>query len=217
MKKLTTELAELCGILAGDGHLSRYISKKRTDYKIYFSGHLTDDKEYMSYIQNLFYKVTGKSLYKYKKKNYIELVARSKELLEMFENIGIPVGKKSHIVRIPKQIKNDLKLSCAFVRGVADTDFSLVYRKRKTVRNYPRITTDLASKNLINDICEVLDKLRIKYNGPYVRKRVTRLNYPYTNYEIDICGHNNLKLWMKHIGLRNPKHLNKWRKNNPPI
>lgn len=135
----------------------------------------------------------------------------------MFENIGIPVGKKSHIVRIPKQIKEDMNLACAYIRGVADTDFSLVYKKRKIVSDYPRITTDLASENMIKDICDVLDILSIKYCGPYIRKRITRLGKPYTNYELDILGHENLWLWMKYVGFRNEKHLKKWRMANPPL
>ena len=51
--KITLQLAELCGIIAGDGHLGRYISKKRTDYKVQIFGHKEDDYEYLRNVQKL--------------------------------------------------------------------------------------------------------------------------------------------------------------------
>ena len=54
--KISPELAELAGIIAGGGHLSRYISPKRTDYKITIAGHKEDDLAYFSEVKKLFLK-----------------------------------------------------------------------------------------------------------------------------------------------------------------
>ncbi len=202
---MNPELAEICGIIAGDGHLSRYISPKRTHYKISIFGHREDDREYFSYVQKLFFRNLGKELRLKERENHIELRVNSKKILEKFENIGIPVGNKSGIVKIPESIKKDLNLSLNFIRGVADTDFSLIFRKRKTIKSWPRITADIKSKQLIYDICEILRIVDIKVAGPYTRNRV-RNESPYTAYQIDINGHENFQKWMKLIGFRNKKH-----------
>jgi hypothetical protein len=111
---------------------------------------------------------------------------------------------------------NDLNLTLSFIKGVADTDFSLIYRKRKTKKSWPRITADMKSKQMINQISTILLKIGIKVAGPYQRNRF-RNNSPYTTYQIDINGHRNFELWMKHIGFRNIKHLKKidWAKKTP--
>jgi len=206
--RIAPVIAEICGIIAGDGHLSRYISKKRTDYKVNISGHKEDDRDYLKKIQKIFYKEL-----KIKPKlkignNYCALIINSKKILYFFNEIGIPIGNKSAIISIPNNIKKNLKLSCNFLRGLADTDFSLVYRKRKTKEDYPRITTSLKSKKLIDDICLVLQRIGIRYCGPYRRDRV-RNNTPCITYQIDINGHKNFSIWMNKIGFRNQKHLKK--------
>ncbi len=204
--KLTPEIAEMCGIVAGDGHLSRYISKKRTSYMLVIAGHKQDDKEYFQILKELFQKSEVK-LVDYEAK-WGELRSYSKHTLIFFEGLGIPVGRKSDIVRMPEWIKNDIILSCAFLRGVADTDFSLVFKSRKIKQSYPRITADLKSKNMVDDICNTLSKIGINFAGPYLRNR-KRNDSPCITYELDINGHKNFELWMKHIGFRNPKHLKK--------
>lgn len=205
------KLAELCGIIAGDGHLSRYISKERTDYKLSIWGNKDLDVEYFKELQNIFadlVKIKPKLIIK---SNCCELRINSKKIVEHFESLGIPVGKKSKIVSMMPSVKNNLQLSCAFLRGFADTDFSIVFKVRKNALFYPRITTDIESIHLVKDICFVLDQLGIKYCGPYTRNRIRNRN-AYTSYQIDINGHKNFDLWMKNIGFRNHKHLNKIKK-----
>jgi len=205
---MNENLAEICGIIAGDGHLSRYLSKKRTDYKVSIFGHKEDDKDYLMEVQYLIEKTIGIKPKFLSKKNHIEIRINSKNILELFEDFGIPVGRKSGSISIPKEIKNDFRLSTAFIRGLSDTDFSVVFKRRKTKKTYPRITADIKSKLLIEDVCHVLNQLEIKYCGPYCRNR-ERSGSKYKSYQIDINGHENFDKWMKNIGFRNSKHLKK--------
>ena len=205
---LTTELAEICGIIAGDGHLSRYISPQRTHYKVSVFGHKKDDQEYFLEIKDLFENELGKRPILKNRISCIELRLNSKEILHKLERIGISVGNKSGSVHIPKIIQKQHPLSLSFLRGLADTDFSIILKKRKTKPAYPRITADMKSKGLIYDVCNVLKKVGITYYGPYQRKRLRNGSH-YTTYQIDINGNQNLDLWIKHIGFRNPKHKNK--------
>jgi hypothetical protein len=207
---MNINLAEICGIIVGDGHLNRYVSPKRSNYKISVFGHKIDDKDYFYMIQKLFYIEFGKKPVLKNRERCIELRVNSKNILHNLERIGIPVGNKSGIVFIPTEIKDNLSLSTAFIRGLADTDFSVVFKLRKTKKAYPRITADMKSKILLEDVCKVLKKLGIKYCGPYHRKRERKGSF-YESYLIDINGHNNFSIWMDKIGLRNEKHLKKIR------
>jgi len=212
-------LAELCGILAGDGHLSRYISVKRTDYKVSVFGHRNNDREYLISIKALFQTVLPIIPKILITKKQCELRIDSKMALEYFERLEIPVGNKSAIVFIPSWIKPNLELRCRFIRGLADTDFSVMFRKRKKVRNYPRITTDLKSFQMITDLTRTLNSLGINYSGPYKRNR-WRNDTKCITYQIDVNGHKNVKKWLNKIGFRNPKHIKKLKKEGfevPPL
>ncbi len=207
-------LAEICGIIAGDGHLSRYITPKRTDYKISIAGDKRD-LDYFKELIDLFHVAFGVKPRLYEKKNHLELRIDSKKILEKIEKIGIPAGEKSSKVRIPKIIIADLDLSRAFVRGFADTDFSLILRKNK-YSFYPRITVDIKSAGMLEDLCNIFQKLNMTYCGPYNRSRI-RNGVPYVTYQLDLNGRANFKIWMEKIGFRNPKHLNKVKKIKSPL
>ena len=48
--RASKELAEILGIISGDGHLSRHSSCKRSNYKVSVFGHKEDDKDYFNYV-----------------------------------------------------------------------------------------------------------------------------------------------------------------------
>lgn len=210
--EITEELAELCGIIAGDGHITHY--KKNGDYRIEISG---DKKEieYHKYIQGLFQEVFKKYSKIRTRENNISTYLNSKEIIEFFIDLGLPAGKKAKKVRIPEVILKENNLSFAFLRGLADTDFSVCFKKGGRLRNsYPRITVDLASKQLILDVKMILDRLNINFYY-YERLRTNNLGQFYF-YCLDINGKKNLEIWMKNIGFRNKKHLDKiefWKEN----
>jgi len=54
--KITPKIAEICGVITGDGHLSRYISPKRTDYRVEVFGDKTEEVDYFQYLFLLFQK-----------------------------------------------------------------------------------------------------------------------------------------------------------------
>lgn len=119
-------LAEICGIIAGDGHLNRSIEPRRSCYKISVFGHREDDLHYFYGLQDLFEKTFQKKPLLKDRKRYLELRLHSKEILLKLERIGIPVGAKSGKIRMPERIKESKELRLSFLRGFADTDFSVV-------------------------------------------------------------------------------------------
>ncbi len=207
--KISEELAELCGIIAGDGHI--HIDTKNGDYRIDISGDYKEIK-YHKYICKLFKELFGKEAKIDFKKDGIITRIHSKEIVKIITKIGIPSGKKSQIIKMPKLIPNNLKL--AFLRGFADTDFSVCFKKGDRNRHsYPVISTSVSSIKIIKDIKKILDNLGIKY---YQGKRIKKTNYGSTlQYDLDINGKKNLKIWMENIGFKNSKHLDKiefWKK-----
>lgn len=210
--RITEELAELCGIIAGDGHI--HIDKKRGDYRIDISGGYKEIK-YYKYVASTFKDIFQKEPKIDYKNDGIKLRIHSKEIVNSFLKIGLPAGRKSGIIRIPLRILKNKKLSAAFLRGLADTDFSICFKKggRKT-NSYPRVKIGLASKDMIEDIKKILDRLEIGHCS-YNNRRTTNFG-TFDHYHIDINGRKNFKIWMQNIGFKNDKHLEKiefWKKN----
>ncbi|MBL7054908.1 hypothetical protein ISS05_04075 [Candidatus Woesearchaeota archaeon] len=206
--KITPEIAEMCGIITGDGHLCRYISPKRTDYKIEISGDKKEEIAYFEYVSSLFDKIFNKPLKLIIEEEYSRLYTHSKEILEFFEKIGLIVGKKSDRAFIPNTLLHDKKLSLYFLRGLADTDFCVMFKKgnRKT-HSYPKIVAEFASKRIIEDIQKILDRINITYYKQKVRK--TNSFGQFTHYRLEINGKNNLNKWINLIGFSNPKQTTK--------
>jgi len=205
------KFAELCGIIAGDGHLGRVVNSansKRNDYIITISGNKTEDLEYYNHVSSLFHDVFNKKLCLRIAHDELVMYAHSKRVLEQFENAGITVGKKAKTVFIPKIILNDEVYSRAFLRGLADTDFSMTFKKAgRKFHSYPKIVAELASRQIIEDIKIILQRIGINYLEYFI-DRQTNFGHKQT-YRIEILGKKNLQVWMNLVGFKNPKHLTK--------
>jgi hypothetical protein len=208
--KCNSEFAELLGVIAGDGNLNVYRSKDgtKTDHKITISGHREDDFEYFKYLKELFKKLFNKEIKLRDKKRYIRLELSNKAILNKLNQAGIPIKKKSKIIEIPSEIRKNKKLSKSFLRGLADTDFSMTFKKGgRKKHSYPRISVDLGSEKIILQIIRLLDSLDIKST---LYKRVgKRRDTEYESYSLNINGKRNLYKWLKEIGFKNQKHLSK--------
>jgi len=217
-KFLTEELAEDIGIHIGDGSMYLTCPTKKS-YILRYSGNIFDDKEYhlkrvIPLKKSLFNAVAkGKILNPNSRRNEFGFVICSKAIYSFyFKILGIPSGNKCKIARIPKIILNSTKkIQCAFLRGLADTDFSLSF-KNKTTRhifnNYPVISANFASKRLVHELRIVLSKLGFKV--VYLERNNPRYEKFYMTYIINLNGKNNLENWMNKIGFKNSKHLTKY-------
>jgi hypothetical protein len=208
---LSEDLAYICGLLAGDGHLC--YRKNKYEYSIFLTGNLSDEKEfYIKTIVPLLKKLFGvKFRVKINKKdNTINLIYYSKDLLMFLsEKIRLPIGAKCEKISIPTIFKQSWTQHKAFIQGYADADFCLCLKKRYTSINYyPVISCRSRSSKIIKEISEFLHKLGFKYyidlDRPFYDKRIDKNVVMST---ITIYGHNNLIRWMKEIGFRNFKAL----------
>jgi len=209
-QELTPELAEFIGIVIGDGNI---YTKDR--FELTIVGHMQEDKEYHEKIISKLFKdlfnINVKSEVKYFKNGTCRRTRiKSKAVISfLIRTIGLKSGKKQE-VEIPKQIKNseNEEVIYSFIRGLADTDFTIKFKTRYKKKNYyPIIIGNLSDKKLVYQLKSLLEKIgfhsHIENRKTYddIRKK------NYFTYAINIVGKENLKKWMQKIGFKNKRHL----------
>lgn len=202
--KLTKELAELIGIIIGDGNI--YYNRRLRKYYFEITGHPNLDREYFSYISNLIYNLLDKKPSITIRDRGLRLRIYSKEFVEfLIKDLEMPYGRiKGEIIKIPKKIKTwDLIKPC--LRGIVDTDGSVFVAKKSRAPNYPSIEITTASIILANQIRNKLLKkgFRVAKIWKYQPKNK---NYRLT-YKVPLNGKENIKMWLKEIGFSNPYKL----------
>ncbi|MFH1240100.1 MAG: LAGLIDADG family homing endonuclease [Candidatus Diapherotrites archaeon] len=206
---ITPLLAEEIGWHIGDG----CIPNNKNGNAIYQLG--GDPNEEREFYEN-YIKKTFKALYNYNAKpnflakgNLFGITFASKAIFDFKTKIlGFPIGKKSHIIRIPDAIMfGDDENKKAVIRGIADTDFSVTFQKKhKNFHYYPAIIGSTVSKTLATQLKSLLIQLGFKPKVQvYFRKRTQ-----HNEYLIRLMGKNQLEKWFDIIGSNNPKHITKY-------
>ena len=205
-KKYSKELAEFLGILYGDGYMNKY---KDYHYLIEIAGHSEKDFDYhdnylKKLIEMLFNIKPNFRLRKKQKTLYTQI--NSKDIFLFLESAGMIRGKKKILI-IPFWIKNNLEYSKAFIKGLYDTDGSLILRKR----GQNSISLGLKDKELIFDVKSFLEGL-----GYFVcyhkEKRYDKRGFESTNYKIRINRKKLIKRFIEEIGSSNPYKLGRFNK-----
>lgn len=216
--KSSEDLAELIGTLMGDGHLGIYKDKQRKGkecrYQLNISGHMTDDLHYYNYIDNKFKSIFNVSLniWKWKERNALVVTLGSKAILTFFRGIGFPIGNKNNNATIPSIIKKgSIGEKSSFLKGLADTDFSLTFKERKkTKHSYPVIKGIFKSKILVSNLTELLSDLNLYHRSLTEIRYEKRWKVWVTQYAVYIRGKKHLADWMDKVGFKNPKHTTKY-------
>jgi intein/homing endonuclease len=192
-------IAELLGIILGDGCLSRSGNK----HSLYICGHKKDDLEYY---ETIVVPLIKNVLNKYVKINFKNgeqtLFVRfsDKKVFYYLNSLGVPIGKKYENLRIPPVIEKE-NLVPAFLRGLFATDGCVILSKqhRKT-HYYPRIEISSKSKSFLDSILQFLKT--IGFNGSVSNKGKCC-------YRLEIPGFKNLINWHRLVGFANIKHHKK--------
>ena len=102
---------------------------------------------------------------------------------------------------------------CFFVKGLVDTDGSMVLLKVKQ-RFYPRVQITSISKFLIYEIGKWLETKEIPVSISMDKRKLTHNGETkvHLGYRFQISGEKNLEKWMDLIGFRNKRHLDKYQK-----
>ena len=209
---LNNDIAELVGVIIGDGCIAKN-GLKRKDYKIFISGNPIEDKIYMKkYLPHLIKKCLNKRYKSRLASNGALIINFQNEAFRLFlKKLGIK-ERKAKNVKIPKQILKNKSLLARCIRGIADTDFTLIFTKKHTNRNiYPRITGQFASFRLVKDLEKALRGMGFTLNTRYNMKRQDKRGFSWTINQVNLEGPNNLKRWLKLIGFSNQRILTRYK------
>jgi len=219
--RLTENLSEFLGIMVGDGHLGQYNLVNHGRYKklhseISISGNI-NERIYHEYVNDLFFSLFGFRM-KYKKypaSRAVLLAAYSRGLVQFLNKVcGIPVNRKTPNLRVPDIILNSSKgIRTAFLRGLADTDFSFAFKYRPSKGHiYPVIRAAFNSRQLISCLIIMLDDLGFRYYVQYDEITQDKRFGPTVIHNIYLYGKDNCLKWIKEIGFSNPKFQRKYKK-----
>ena len=215
--KLNKELAELIGILTGDGSIGFYKGEGYTHYQIRFYGHKTEDFDYYNKnVNGLFKNLFNVDLKirSHKSQGNASFITIDSKVIFQFlsKTLQIPTGKKFLFLKIPKYIKkSNSKIKKAFLRGLADTDASLTFKKKHKDKNYyPLISLKQKNKRIIEEVVEILDEFGFNSYVQYDIITKDKRGFESNGNCIYLNGKKNLERWIKLIGFNNLKHKTKY-------
>lgn len=122
--KLGNDLAELVGILLGDGGI--------TERQISITLNAIADRDYAIYVSNLIANLFSQkpSVYFRRGENSVRLSVSGVELVKFLERMGLKIGDKvRQQVKVPDWIVREDLLSKSCLRGLIDTDGCIFLRK----------------------------------------------------------------------------------------
>lgn len=196
----STELAELIGIVLGDGNLW---VKKEGYYYIRICGDSEKDRDYLiNYVNPLFESLFKMKLYirKHNKSKELFLVKGSKDVVFTLNHFGVPSGdKKRNNIKIPCWILDSKEYTKACIRGLIDTDGSVF---PITGRNYPYIWFSSNIPNLRKSFEIAMKNLGFKLSKWNFRKGHAAETY--------IANKIMIERFFKEICFSNKKHLKKF-------
>lgn len=198
--QFSKELAELVGIILGDGCISRY--------QVAITLHSGDDKDYSSFILNLIKKLFGviASIYYGKKDKVIDLVVSRIELVKFcIEKLKLKQGNKvKQQVDIPNWIKENKQYAIACARGLIDTDGSIFIHRYKVngkIYKYKKLSFTNHSRPLLQSVFNIF-----KDNGLNPRLSQKR--------DVRLDSIKDIQQYFKIFNPHNPKYLKKYLKED---
>ena len=211
-KELTPKLAELVGLIIGDGHIM-YNSKKRI-YRLTISGDVKEDKKYFRKILKTIFEITNR-VPKIRERKVIvrgeykgdslELYTNHKKFVEYLINeLELTYGgDKAFKVIIPTKFL-DWNYSKHILKGIFESDGSLYFSRSKVMKypSYPRLEIRTSSKRLAYQILEILNKRN--YN---IRIMETK----YGDFKVYLSGEEMLNKWLKEVGFSNVNTITKYK------
>lgn len=183
---LDESLAEIFGVLNGDGHMAPL------NYEICVVIS-TLEQNYLRYLKELFEGSLKLEFKVYTQDTRVKLRTNSKEMTFHFNGkYGIPFGNKLGKLEIPKQLFKSKILLRAYLRGLYDTDGCFYVRREKD----PVIEITSADPIYLKQIQKTL--ILLGFNA-----RITKL-------KIYIYDKKHIKKFFEKIKPANTKHLKKY-------
>lgn len=184
--KIDSTLAEIFGVLNGDGHLSNF------KYEVCIVCDARE-KEYLDYLKNLLENKFKITFTFYCEPTKIKLRTYSKHLSNiLISKYHLPKGNKLGKLKIPLIVYNNKAWLKSYLRGLFDTDGSIYFRRN----NEPVLEISSADKRFLLEVKRALETLEFK-----IAKGKNR---------IFIYRKEHVKRFFKEIKPANAKHLKKF-------
>lgn len=186
--KIDDKLAEIFGVLNGDGHLSKHQNE------INVVGD-SREKDYLKYLKNLLEEKFSLKFTFFEEPTRVKLRVYSKDLSDylVFQH-GFKKGKKKGNLQVPEAIKNSTNLKISYIRGLFDTDGTIYLRRKSGLV----IEISNVDKLFREEIKSILDDIGI----------VSCINKRY----VSIYRQDQIHKFFKMVKPSNPKHLNNYKK-----
>lgn len=214
--QMTSEMAYLAGVFAGDGSLSFRPDKQ--EYSLKCVGNPKDEKEfYFEVVGPRFKKVFGflPQIKYFDQQITFGFRIFSKSLvIYLTDVIDLPLGSKYNSLKVPLIFKANKKLLISFIKGVFDTDGCISFKKKyQNIPYYPVISFSSKNEAFVKEISNILKEEGFKITERYSYKvKDFRIKSGFTTISrIELNGKANLALWLEKIGFFSPKHLEKVR------
>lgn len=194
------KLAELIGILLGDGNLGIYNCGKGKQYILKVTLNSKDDIDYIYHINNLLkelFQVEPKIKFR-KKENTVDIIIFKRKIVKyLLNDIGLVKAPKWNRAKIPAYYYK--KYGRLILRGLFDTDGCVSINNNNGIR-YPRIEIKICPAPFQKQIINLLKKDKFNFKVYKLDKNKVR---------ITLNGKKELKKWLKIIDFSNKKHLEK--------
>lgn len=193
LPQYSDNLAELAGIILGDGGI--------TDYQLKISLNKETEPEYIEFVVHLIKEIFNEFPKKYyftnRKNKVCDVCIGGVELIEFLKKIGLKKGNK--VLRqagVPRWIKKNKRYSQACLRGLMDTDGCVFYH-RHTTKGFLCFNIGLAFTNHSRPLIEFFYKTLLN-NGFNVKLR---------EYAVYLYRFNEIRRYFEEIGSHNLHHL----------
>jgi len=189
-------LAEFCGMMLGDGGISKR--------QVIITLHKYDDAEYAVFVRGVFKKLFGidPSVYNKGSSRAVDVVVSRTALADYcIEILGLVRGNKvKKNVDIPEWIKKNTNYALACMRGLMDTDGTVIrhrYKVRGKAYLYKKLAFTSASSSLRKSVFSILQEQHID----------CRL----TANDVRIDSVDAVRRYFRIVKTHNTKHLNRYK------
>lgn len=178
--KMTVELAELMGVITGDGSVGVRLASQILNVSIH-----RPLVEYKDHIANLFFKVFGRHASVYEKKSVNVVSLASKLAVDFMDCAGMKTGCTYRNKRVPWSIwSSSNEYRAAFIRGLFDTD--------------GHCSRSLSLSCFNDELAKDVQLLLLEMG---IRSKVFRVNNNHNDIALlTIKGKKNIRLFAQHVG-----------------
>ncbi|MFA5076862.1 MAG: LAGLIDADG family homing endonuclease [Candidatus Micrarchaeia archaeon] len=202
---MSAKLAELIGVLLGDGSIGIYDcvvnGKLKKHYRIKITLNSTDDRDYAIYLKMQIEHLLGTTpiMRKRPNENTLDLFIFKRRIIRNLIQMGLRTAPKWNRARVPQEFLS-LKSLPALLRGYMDTDGCVTVANNNGIR-YPRIEMKICPSPMQKQLILGLRRLGFSPRVYSIGRGKVR---------VVLAGTANLRKWNERIGFSNAKNISRY-------